>query len=122
MFGDLLGNHGFSSSKRDNGPRTINAMRKEEMAKDMDPDKLKVPYLFAHCLIQVLTAPFLFVHRLQSGLKGSSATFEHYFAHCTRCFGRELRGTMLACTSSCRIQMSKRSTVRPVLLFIRIRM
>lgn len=42
MFGDLLGNHGFSSSKKDMGPKTINAMRKEEMAKDMDPDKMKV--------------------------------------------------------------------------------
>ena len=45
MFNDLLGTQGFSSSKRDAGPRTINAMRKEEMAKDMDPDKLKVYFL-----------------------------------------------------------------------------
>lgn len=42
MFTDLLGTQGFMSSKKDSGPRTINAMRKEEMAKDMDPDKMKV--------------------------------------------------------------------------------
>ena len=44
MFGDLLGNHGFGNSKKDTGPKTMNAMRKEEMSKDMDPDKLKVKY------------------------------------------------------------------------------
>lgn len=43
MFEDLLGTQGFDfNAKKDAGPRTINAMRKEEMAKDMDPDKLKV--------------------------------------------------------------------------------
>ena len=44
MFGDLLG-QGFdftAKKERESGPRTINAMRKEELAKDMDPDKLKV--------------------------------------------------------------------------------
>ncbi|XP_018903296.2 cyclin-G-associated kinase isoform X2 [Bemisia tabaci] len=43
IFGDLLGSQGYAfSSKKDAGPRTINEMRKEEMAKDMDPDKLKI--------------------------------------------------------------------------------
>ena len=44
MFGDLLGTQGFefSSTKKDSGPKTINAMRKEELAKDLDPDKMKV--------------------------------------------------------------------------------
>ncbi|XP_039275916.1 cyclin-G-associated kinase [Nilaparvata lugens] len=43
VFGDLLGSQGYQfSSKKDGGPRTINEMRKEELAKDMDPDKLKV--------------------------------------------------------------------------------
>lgn len=44
MFGDLLGTQGFdfTSTKRDSGPKTINAMRKEELAKDIDPDKLKI--------------------------------------------------------------------------------
>jgi len=43
MFGDLLGSHGFDfSAKKDSGPKTINAMRKEELAKDMDPDKMKI--------------------------------------------------------------------------------
>ncbi len=44
IFGDLLGSQGysFSSSKFSSGPKTINEMRKEEMAREMDPDKLKV--------------------------------------------------------------------------------
>lgn len=43
VFGDLLGSQGYQfSAKKDNSPRTINEMRKEEMAKDMDPEKLKV--------------------------------------------------------------------------------
>lgn len=48
MFGDLLGDGlGFTFSKdRDTGPKTVNAMRKAEMAKDMDPDKMKVRGFF----------------------------------------------------------------------------
>ncbi|XP_046667286.1 cyclin-G-associated kinase isoform X2 [Homalodisca vitripennis] len=43
VFGDLLGSQGYEfSSKKDSGPRTINQMRKTELAKEMDPDKLKV--------------------------------------------------------------------------------
>ena len=50
MFGDLLG-QGFdftAKKERESGPRTINAMRKEELAKDMDPDKLKVCTVLVH--------------------------------------------------------------------------
>lgn len=43
VFGDLLGSQGYSfTGKRDNAPRTMNAMRKEEMATYIDPDKMKV--------------------------------------------------------------------------------
>lgn len=43
VFGDLLGSQGYQfTTKKDNSPRTINDMRKVEMAKDMDPEKLKV--------------------------------------------------------------------------------
>lgn len=43
VFGDLLGSQGYEfASKKEACPRTINEMRKEEMVKDMDPDKLKV--------------------------------------------------------------------------------
>lgn len=43
VFGDLLGSQGYEfSSQKDNAPKTINDMRKTEMAKDMDPDKLKI--------------------------------------------------------------------------------
>ena len=45
VFGDLLGSQGYDFlSKKDAGPRTINEMRKEEIVKDMDPDKLKVQH------------------------------------------------------------------------------
>ncbi|XP_049823586.1 cyclin-G-associated kinase isoform X2 [Aethina tumida] len=43
VFGDLLGSQGYSfTAKKDQGPKTINAMRKEEMQTYMDPEKLKV--------------------------------------------------------------------------------
>lgn len=43
VFGDLLGSQGYQfTAKKDNSPRTINQMRKEEMVKEMDPEKLKV--------------------------------------------------------------------------------
>lgn len=43
VFGDLLGSQGYEfSGKRDAGPRTINEMRKEELVREMDPEKLKI--------------------------------------------------------------------------------
>ncbi|XP_039590875.1 putative tyrosine-protein phosphatase auxilin isoform X4 [Polypterus senegalus] len=41
-FDDLLSGQGFSAAKEKKGPRTIAEMRKEEMAKEMDPEKLKI--------------------------------------------------------------------------------
>ena len=41
-FEDLLGSQGFSSSSKSNEPKTIGSMRKQLLAEDMDPDKLKV--------------------------------------------------------------------------------
>lgn len=41
-FDDLLSGQGFTGSKEKKGPKTIAEMRKEEMAKEMDPEKLKV--------------------------------------------------------------------------------
>ncbi|KAG9343417.1 hypothetical protein JZ751_013581, partial [Albula glossodonta] len=41
-FDDLLSGQGFTGSKEKKGPRTIAEMRKEEMAKEMDPEKLKI--------------------------------------------------------------------------------
>ncbi|MGH0174337.1 UNVERIFIED_CONTAM: hypothetical protein FKN15_068422 [Acipenser sinensis] len=41
-FDDLLSSQGFSSAKDKKGPRTIAEMRKEEMAKEMDPERLKL--------------------------------------------------------------------------------
>ncbi|XP_050499686.1 cyclin-G-associated kinase [Diabrotica virgifera virgifera] len=43
VFGDLLGSQGYSfTGKKDNAPRTMNAMMKKEMAAYMDPEKMKV--------------------------------------------------------------------------------
>ncbi len=39
-FEDLLGGHTFT--KKDDGPKTIKEMRKQEDAETMDPVKLKV--------------------------------------------------------------------------------
>uniref|UniRef100_A0A3B4D4J7 Auxilin n=1 Tax=Pygocentrus nattereri TaxID=42514 RepID=A0A3B4D4J7_PYGNA len=41
-FDDLLSGQGFTGSKEKKGPKTIAEMRKEEMAKEMDPEKLKI--------------------------------------------------------------------------------
>ena len=41
-FEDLLSSQGFNAHKDKKGPRTIAEMRKEEMAKEMDPEKLKI--------------------------------------------------------------------------------
>jgi cyclin G-associated kinase len=43
IFGDILGQQGYSfGAKGSQGPRTINDMRKEELARDMDPERLKI--------------------------------------------------------------------------------
>ncbi|KAM8931152.1 auxilin isoform 2-T2 [Pelodytes ibericus] len=41
-FDDLLSSQGFNAHKERKGPRTISEMRKEEMSKEMDPEKLKI--------------------------------------------------------------------------------
>ncbi|KAE8609666.1 hypothetical protein XENTR_v10011874 [Xenopus tropicalis] len=41
-FEDLLSSQGFNAHKERKGPRTIAEMRKEEMSKEMDPEKLKL--------------------------------------------------------------------------------
>uniref|UniRef100_A0A8C6U8N1 Auxilin n=1 Tax=Neogobius melanostomus TaxID=47308 RepID=A0A8C6U8N1_9GOBI len=41
-FDDLLSGQGFAGTKDKRGPRTIAEMRKEEMAKEMDPEKIKI--------------------------------------------------------------------------------
>uniref|UniRef100_A0A673KY58 DnaJ (Hsp40) homolog, subfamily C, member 6 n=1 Tax=Sinocyclocheilus rhinocerous TaxID=307959 RepID=A0A673KY58_9TELE len=41
-FDDLLSGQGFAGTKEKKGPKTIAEMRKEEMAKEMDPEKIKI--------------------------------------------------------------------------------
>ncbi|VVC36782.1 Hypothetical protein CINCED_3A000994 [Cinara cedri] len=43
IFGDLLGSQGYTfSSKFNPGPKTINEMRREDLVKEIDPEKLKI--------------------------------------------------------------------------------
>jgi len=43
IFGDLLGSQGYTfSSKFNPGPKTINEMRREDLVKEIEPEKLKV--------------------------------------------------------------------------------
>lgn len=49
-FDDLLSGQGFAGTKERKGPRTIAEMRKEEMAKEMDPEKIKVRQQSFHCM------------------------------------------------------------------------
>lgn len=50
-FEDLLSSQGFNAHKDKKGPRTIAEMRKEEMAKEMDPEKLKVSESLTQCIL-----------------------------------------------------------------------
>lgn len=53
-FDDLLSGQGFAGTKEKKGPRTIAEMRKEEMAKEMDPEKLKAwAVFFFHKLMKL---------------------------------------------------------------------
>lgn len=42
IFADILGQQGYSFGNKVQQPRTINDMRKEDIVKDMDPDRLKI--------------------------------------------------------------------------------
>ncbi|XP_034117505.1 cyclin-G-associated kinase [Drosophila albomicans] len=43
IFADILGQQGYSfGSKMNQGPRSINEMRKEELVRDMDPKKVRI--------------------------------------------------------------------------------
>ncbi|KAK6634789.1 hypothetical protein RUM44_000036 [Polyplax serrata] len=43
VFGDLLGSQGYDfASKKETGPRTMNELRKEDLVKELDPDRMKI--------------------------------------------------------------------------------
>uniref|UniRef100_A0A182I920 Cyclin-G-associated kinase n=1 Tax=Anopheles arabiensis TaxID=7173 RepID=A0A182I920_ANOAR len=43
IFGDILGQQGYSfGSTKNQGPRTMNDMRKEELVREMDPERVKL--------------------------------------------------------------------------------
>lgn len=52
-FEDLLSGQGFNAHKDKKGPKTIAEMRKEEMAKEMDPEKLKVSNVLVYALTTI---------------------------------------------------------------------
>ncbi|XP_071954389.1 cyclin-G-associated kinase-like isoform X1 [Antedon mediterranea] len=41
-FGDLLSGQGFTASNKNEGPRTINSMRKDTLLEDLGPDQVKI--------------------------------------------------------------------------------
>ncbi|NXO26201.1 GAK kinase, partial [Cisticola juncidis] len=55
-FEDLLSGQGFNAHKDKKGPKTIAEMRKEEMAKEMDPEKLKVSKILGDVLPVIQSA------------------------------------------------------------------
>lgn len=55
-FEDLLSGQGFNAHKDKKGPKTIAEMRKEEMAKEMDPEKLKVSKILGD-VVAVIQCP-----------------------------------------------------------------
>lgn len=57
-FEDLLSGQGFNAHKDKKGPKTIAEMRKEEMAKEMDPEKLKVGNVHVYVLTIIQCLPF----------------------------------------------------------------
>lgn len=51
IFADILGQQGYNFATKPQGaPRSINAMRKEELVKDMDPDKLRIMEWVSNCI------------------------------------------------------------------------
>lgn len=54
IFADILGQQGYNFATRpQNANRSINAMRKEELVKDMDPDKLRIMEWVSETQIQL---------------------------------------------------------------------
>ena len=52
VFGDLLGSQGYEfASKKDTGPRTMNELRKEDLVKELDPDRMKVGFFLTPLFI-----------------------------------------------------------------------
>jgi len=67
-FEDLLSGQGFNAHKDKKGPKTIAEMRKEEMAKEMDPEKLKVSDILVHSYNHSMRLSFSSCWRLLEAL------------------------------------------------------
>lgn len=70
-FEDLLSGQGFNAHKDKKGPKTIAEMRKEEMAKEMDPEKLKVSNALVYALLSFsVSLVLIMLDALEHSLKG----------------------------------------------------
>lgn len=70
-FEDLLSGQGFNAHKDKKGPKTIAEMRKEEMAKEMDPEKLKVSNALVYALLSFsVSFVLIMLDALEHFLKG----------------------------------------------------
>lgn len=94
IFADILGQQGYNFASKSNfGPRSINEMRKEEMVKDMDPDKLRILEWVSH--IQFSKKDIFITFHFRRMVKRT--IFERYCAQCTRSYGRMPSGTNVKC-------------------------
>ena len=75
-FDDLLSGQGFAGTKEKKGPRTIAEMRKEEMAKEMDPEKLKAGAAEKHLSSNEIISSLLFLFASKVSLRNSTGAHD----------------------------------------------
>lgn len=111
IFADILGQQGYSfATKSQSGTRSINEMRKEELVKDMDPDKLKIMewvslyscvcVMFeSHCITTNQFEMFL----LDGGKEKqySSASMLHAYGSMDRCKMAKMRDASTCVSNRC---------------------
>lgn len=71
-------------------------MRREDLVKEIDPEKLKVNNIVFIIILFVLLIIYLFYIRLLNGLKAKKETLEHYLVHCIQYYGKVQGGTAIS--------------------------
>ena len=102
IFGDILGQQGYSFGKTTHGPRSINEMRKVELVQTMDPEKFKVAewvniYEFSFFNGHALNVFFFFHFRS----KEKEETYVLYCVLSIRYYGTMQSGRNVKCHHSC---------------------
>lgn len=99
IFGDILGQQGYNFATKANfGPRSINEMRKEELVREMDPDKLKImEWVFIiissiHFILNIQKKKKIFCR-----LKVKKIILELYYVQCIVYYGVMLNGINVKC-------------------------